>query len=151
MKKFLAILLAAVMVLSLAACTSQPAAPTAAPVDNPTEVPADKPTDAPADNPTDAPAPAPEVNDKIALVTDVGTIDDESFNQATWEGVKAYCTANNIPYEYFQPTEDSTEARLAKIDEAVAGGYTVVVMPGYLFRWPDPGQSSYRCGRGQRR
>ena len=35
---------------------------------------------------------------KVALVTDVGTIDDESFNQACWQGVEAYCSANNIEY-----------------------------------------------------
>jgi len=27
---------------------------------------------------------------KVALVTDVGTIDDESFNQACWQGVEAW-------------------------------------------------------------
>ena len=35
---------------------------------------------------------------EIALVTDVGTIDDESFNQACWQGVEAYATANNFKY-----------------------------------------------------
>ena len=71
--------------------------------------------------------------DKIALVTDVGTIDDESFNQACWQAVEAYATANNIPYVYYQPTADSTDARLQSIDQAVAEGATVIVMPGYLF------------------
>ena len=40
---------------------------------------------------------------EIALVTDVGTIDDESFNQACWQGVEAYATANNLSYQYYQP------------------------------------------------
>ena len=71
--------------------------------------------------------------DKIALVTDVGTIDDESFNQACWQGVEAFAAANNIPYTYYQPTEDSTDARLNSIDQAVSEGATVIVMPGYLF------------------
>ena len=35
---------------------------------------------------------------EIALVTDVGTIDDESFNQATWQGVEEYCKANGVDY-----------------------------------------------------
>ena len=34
---------------------------------------------------------------EIALVTDVGTIDDESFNQACWQGVEAYATATACP------------------------------------------------------
>jgi len=70
---------------------------------------------------------------KVALVTDVGSLDDESFNQATWAGVTSFCDANGIEYTYFQPQEDSTEERETKIAEAVAAGYNVVVMPGYLF------------------
>ncbi|MBQ3078696.1 MAG: BMP family ABC transporter substrate-binding protein [Clostridia bacterium] len=70
---------------------------------------------------------------KIALVTDVGTIDDESFNQACWQGVEAFATANNIPYIYYQPAADSTDARLVSIDQAIAEGANVIVMPGYLF------------------
>ena len=79
------------------------------------------------------PAAALAADEKIALVTDVGTIDDESFNQACWQAVEAYATANNIPYTYYQPTADSTDARLLSIDQAVAEGATVIVMPGYLF------------------
>ena len=33
---------------------------------------------------------------KVALVTDVGTIDDESFNQACWQGVEEWCKQNGI-------------------------------------------------------
>ena len=33
---------------------------------------------------------------EIALVTDVGNIDDKSFNQGTWEGVEAYAKEHNI-------------------------------------------------------
>ncbi len=73
------------------------------------------------------------VEGKIALVTDVGTIDDESFNQATWEGVSQYGDAHDIEYIYYQPTEDSTEERINQIDLAISEGATVVVLPGYLF------------------
>ena len=59
---------------------------------------------------------------KVALVTDVGTIDDESFNQATWQGVEAWCTENGIEYTYYQPTEDSTDARVISITQAIAEG-----------------------------
>ena len=70
---------------------------------------------------------------KVALVTDVGTIDDESFNQACWQGVEAWCKANNIEYTYYQPTEDSTDARVLSVAQAISEGANVVVMPGYLF------------------
>ena len=69
----------------------------------------------------------------IALVTDVGTIDDQSFNQACWQGVEAYATANNLTYQYYQPAADSTDERLASIDQAVTDGAKVIVCPGFMF------------------
>ncbi len=85
--------------------------------------------------PTTAPteAAAESIVKKVALVTDVGTIDDESFNQATWQGVETWCTANGIEYTYYQPTEDSTDARVISITQAITEGANVIVMPGYLF------------------
>ena len=80
-----------------------------------------------------AEAAAPVVDMKVCLVTDVGTIDDESFNQATWEGVKQYCDANGVEYDYMQPSADSTDARVETIESAIGAGYNVIVMPGYLF------------------
>ena len=70
---------------------------------------------------------------EIALVTDVGTIDDESFNQACWQGVEAYATANNLSYQYYQPAADSDDERLGSIDQAVSDGAKAIVLPGYLF------------------
>ena len=70
---------------------------------------------------------------KVALVTDVGTIDDESFNQACWQGVEEWCKQNDIEYTYYQPTEDSTDARVLSVFQAANDGANVIVMPGYLF------------------
>ena len=70
---------------------------------------------------------------EIAMVTDIGNIDDQSFNQSTWEGVKAYAEANNKTYAYYRPSEDSDEARIESVRAAVAKGAKVVVLPGYLF------------------
>ena len=81
----------------------------------------------------EAEASVPGVITKVALVTDVGTIDDESFNQACWQGVEAWCQANGIEYTYYQPTEDSTDARVMSVFQAVNEGANVIVMPGYLF------------------
>ena len=78
-------------------------------------------------------ASAEGVITKVALVTDVGTIDDESFNQACWQGVESWCTANGIEYTYYQPTEDSTDARVLSVAQAVNEGANAIVMPGYLF------------------
>ncbi len=73
---------------------------------------------------------------EIAMITDIGTIDDKSFNQGTWEGVVAYAKANNITHKYYQPTEQSTDAYLASIQLAVEGGAKVIVTPGFLFETP---------------
>ncbi len=70
---------------------------------------------------------------EIALVTDVGNIDDKSFNQGAWEGVVEYAENNNKTYNYFRPSEDSTVARVETIKAAIEKGAKVVVCPGYLF------------------
>lgn len=133
-KKALSLILASAMVVSLAACGSTAEAPAA---DTPaTEAAPAETTPAETAAPETEAATETEVTiaeGKIALVTDVGTIDDESFNQATWEGVQQFGDANGIEYTYYQPTEDSDEERINQIDLAVAEGATVVVLPGYLF------------------
>lgn len=73
---------------------------------------------------------------EIALISDLGGIDDKSFNQGSWEGVIKYAEENNISYTYYKPTEQSDDAYLASIDLAVKGGAKVVVAPGYLFETP---------------
>ncbi|MBQ8206711.1 MAG: BMP family ABC transporter substrate-binding protein [Bacilli bacterium] len=70
---------------------------------------------------------------ELALVTDVGDIDDESFNQSSWEALKDYAEQNNKTYDYYRPTEDSTDARVKAIKQAITKGAKVVVCPGYLF------------------
>jgi basic membrane protein A len=80
-------------------------------------------------------APAAETYE-IAMITDIGTIDDKSFNQGTWEGVVAYAEKNGITHKYYKPTEQSTDAYLAAIQLAVEGGAKVIVTPGFLFEEP---------------
>lgn len=73
---------------------------------------------------------------EIALVTDVGTIDDKSFNQGSWEGVVKYATEVDKTYNYYQPAEKSDDAIMAGIELAIKGGAKAVVCPGYLFNNP---------------
>ena len=70
---------------------------------------------------------------EIAMITDSGTIDDESFNQGTWEGIVEFCDANDLTYKYYKPSEVSDDAYLEAIDLAIEGGAKVVVTPGFLF------------------
>jgi basic membrane protein A and related proteins len=72
----------------------------------------------------------------IAMITDIGTIDDKSFNQGTWEGIVSYAEKNKITHKYYKPTEQSTDAYLAAIQLAVQGGAKVIVTPGFLFDEP---------------
>ena len=76
---------------------------------------------------------APQEKYEIALVTDVGNIDDQSFNQGSWEGVKQYAEDNNVTYAYYRPAEDSTNARVDSINAAIDKGAKAIVCPGYLF------------------
>ena len=39
---------------------------------------------------------------ELALITDVGTIDDKSFNQGSWEGLEAYAKDNNLTCKILQ-------------------------------------------------
>ena len=114
MKKYIALLLALVMVFALAACGSKQEA-------------------APAGS-EEASAPVEASGDvKVAMITDYGDITDQSFNQTTYEACKAFCEKNAVDFKYYKPTDDSTAARVEMIDQAIAEGYNVVVMPGYAF------------------
>ena len=73
---------------------------------------------------------------ELALVTDLGTIDDKSFNQGAWEGLVQYAGENGIAHKYYQPAEQSDDAYLTAIDLAVRGGAKVIVTPGFLFETP---------------
>ncbi|MBN2540957.1 MAG: BMP family ABC transporter substrate-binding protein [Bacilli bacterium] len=70
---------------------------------------------------------------ELALVTDIGTIDDGSFNQGAWEGMKAYADDNDLTYKYYQPATATTDDRVATIELAIENGATTVVTPGYMF------------------
>lgn len=70
---------------------------------------------------------------ELALVIDVGTIDDKSFNQGSWEGLEQYAKENNKTYKYYKSTEATTNAFKDTVSLAVEGGAKVVVCPGYLF------------------
>ncbi len=73
---------------------------------------------------------------ELALVTDLGTIDDKSFNQGAWEGMKKYAEENGISYKYYQPQEGTTDSYIETIGLAVEGGAKLVVCPGFLFEEP---------------
>jgi len=125
MKKLLALLLAAIMVFSLAACGGGDSGSGSS---TSTEAADESATDTTTDT-----AVSDGDTYELALITDIGTIDDKSFNQGSWEGLKKYAEEHSISHKYYQPTEKSTDAYLSAIELAIKGGAKVVVTPGYLF------------------
>ncbi len=115
MKKFLALLLALVMSLSLVACGGG--------------------DDTAADGGADAEdgGNAETAAYQVAMITDYGDITDQSFNQTTYEACKAFCEEKGIDFNYFKPAGDSDAERVAMIESSIDEGYNVVVMPGYAF------------------
>ena len=86
---------------------------------------------APAYGATEVKAEASDM--KIAMVTDSGDITDQSFNQTTYEACKEWAADNGSDFNYYKPEGDSDEARNASVDQAVADGANVIVLPGYMF------------------
>ncbi|MCR5746196.1 MAG: BMP family ABC transporter substrate-binding protein [Lachnospiraceae bacterium] len=131
-KKLIAMVLAASMVLSLAACGSSAATSTEAPAAA-TEAAATEAADTAATEAAAADTSASGSTTDVAFVTDVGNIDDQSFNQYTWAGVQQFCKDNGLTANYYKPSEDSDAARVEQMDNAVKDGAKVIVMAGYLF------------------
>ena len=138
MKKYLALLLVLVMVLSLAACASKTEPETTTEPETSTET-APETTEEPAseepaaEEETPAEEPAADAAYSVAMITDYGDITDQSFNQTTYEACKEFCEANGLQFNYFKPAGDSDAERVAMIESAIDEGYNVVVMPGYAF------------------
>lgn len=71
--------------------------------------------------------------EKVILITDKGDITDKSFNQGAFEGVKEYCEAHGIKFGYVKPKDATNAEYIAAIEQAIKGGATTIVTPGYLF------------------
>ncbi len=70
---------------------------------------------------------------RVCMITDAGDITDQSFNQTTYEACRDYCKSKHIDFTYKKPDSDTDYARTAMVDVAVAEGYNIIVMPGYVF------------------
>lgn len=70
---------------------------------------------------------------EVALITDSGNIDDGSFNEGTWNGIKEYCEKNNITHGYYIPNAESSQAQKDAINNAIQKGAKVIVTPGFSF------------------
>ncbi len=128
MKKWMFATMVALLVLSLAlaGCGATPE-----PKPEPTEAAA-APTEAPAPEPTEAPAAEPEEEGglKVGMVSDVGGIDDASFNENTWHGLEMAQEELGVQSQFI---ESQAQADYEKnITEFAEQGYDLIFTVGFL-------------------
>ena len=148
MKKFLALILALMMVFALAACGEEPSEESPAPAESEEPAPAESETPdeetPPEEETPEAVTDANSIEDNItsddgtyevAFVTDVGQLHDKSFNEGTWNGVKLYAYNNGLTYKYYQPAngdQATDDDRVNAMQDAVNNGAKIVVCAGFL-------------------
>ena len=112
MKKFLALALALSMALSLAACGSKTATTSASPS-------------------ASAAASGSGKALKIAIVTSPSGVDDGSFNQACYEGIKDFIKEH--PDATVKPIQETDMANSVNAVSQIVADYDVIVTPGFQF------------------
>ena len=70
---------------------------------------------------------------EIAVLIDLGPVDDRSFNQGSWEGAKEYGEKNGITHKYYKVPDKDLTSYMNTVELAVTGGAKLIVTPGYLF------------------
>lgn len=74
-------------------------------------------------------------NHSVAIITDVGGVDDRSFNQSAWEGLQEWGKEHDLKkgaggFDYIQ-SNDASEY-VTNIDTAISNGFKTVFGIGYL-------------------
>jgi basic membrane protein A len=120
-------LLALVAMVFLAACGTPTVAPTQPPAAAPTQPP---PTKAP--EPTKPPAPtattAPKL--KVGQVTDMGGIDDKSFNATAWKGTQDAMAKLGVEGKYLESQQQADYAK--NIQQFLGEKLDLIVTVGFL-------------------
>lgn len=133
MKRILALLLVLMLILSVVACAKPAEAPK---TEETKEAEAPAPETDQAEETKEAEAPADQAPGQISigLVTDTGGIDDKSFNQGTWEGIKRFQQEKNLPAEnvsFLQSTSDADY--IPNLSQFADEKKDLIVAPGFLF------------------
>lgn len=73
----------------------------------------------------------------VGMVTDIGGVDDKSFNQSAWEGLKAFGTENKMTkgrggYDYLQSTSDADY--VTNLTTLSRQGFNLVYGIGFLMQ-----------------
>lgn len=72
-------------------------------------------------------------NLRVGMVTDAGTIDDKSFNQGTWEGIKRAGEEFGLDVKYLKPAGTTEADYLKEMGNLYDAGYKFIVCPGFKF------------------
>lgn len=67
---------------------------------------------------------------KVGFVTDIGRIDDKSFNQSSWEGVQKYAKEAGVEAKYIETKDQKDYA--TNIKQFLDQKYDVIVTVGFL-------------------
>ncbi len=120
MKKFLALLLALMMIIGMVGCASGTTDNNGG---NENQGDSDNSGDDNQGDTTD------NGEIKVALfVSATGELDDNAFHSAAYAGIRNYCDAHDIPYTYYKPSENTVEMQMAVCDTAVEAGAEFIVV-----------------------
>lgn len=120
MKKLVALVLAMAMAASLVACGGTPSS-----------TPASTPASGSTGTSTSTPADPAAKTIKVGMVTDVGGVNDKSFNQTSWEGLSALAAENAaIEVSYLESKTDADYT--ANLETFIDEGYDLIISVGYM-------------------
>lgn len=133
-KKLISVLLACTVAFSMAACGNSAEEP-AAPAEEAAEAPAEDAAEAPAED-AEAPAedaaeaPAADYSEiKVGMVTDVGGVNDGSFNQSSWEGLQRAADELGIQVQYLESKTDADYK--ANLETFIDEEYDLIISVGF--------------------
>jgi basic membrane protein A len=132
-KLYLVTVVLLVASIILTACGGQattPAATQPPATEAPTEVMTEAPTEAPTEAATEAPTEAAASELKIGVVTDVGQLEDKSFNQAAYEAGKA--AADNLGAQFDVIVTQNISDYKQNIETFIDQGFNVIITVGFL-------------------
>ncbi len=138
-KRILAMVMAACLVMSLAACSSSDSedeaeeTEVAAEVDEETEAEAEDEADGETEAAAEADVVVTDHVFKIGMVTDTGGINDQSFNQSSWEGLQMLADdlgPDVVEVKYLESSQDSDYA--TNIETLMDDDCDLIICVGYM-------------------
>jgi len=129
MRKNLWMLLSLLVVAGMLLAACAPAAPTEAPVEEATEEVVEEATEEAVEEATEEVVEEPEAL-KVGMVTDMGGIDDKSFNATSWKGVERAVEELSVEGSYLESQQQTDYA--TNITQYLNQGTNLIVTVGFL-------------------